>query len=78
VAYEMFTGRKPFVHEDLMPLLQMHLLEDPVPPAHHRPGLPEGVQAAILRLLRKQPSERFPSARALGEALAALRDDSPA
>ena len=78
VAYEMFTGRKPFVHEDLMPLLQMHLLQDPMPPVQHRPGLPEGVQAMILRLMRKQPSERFPSARALGEALTALRDASPA
>jgi hypothetical protein len=76
VAYEMFTGRKPFVHDDLVPLLQMHLVTPPVPPREHAPQLPANLEAVILTLLRKDPRERFPSARAAAEALAAIRESS--
>jgi tetratricopeptide (TPR) repeat protein len=73
VAYEMFAGRKPFVHDELVPLLQMQLTAQPDPPSQHRPGLPAGLETVILTLLRKDPAERFQSARALEEALVALR-----
>ncbi len=72
VAYEMFTGKKPFVHDELLRLLQMHLVMPPEPPSRHRPGLPDALETAILTLLRKDPQERFPSARAAGSALAAV------
>jgi serine/threonine-protein kinase len=72
VAYEMFTGRKPFVHDELVPLLQMHLMTAPAPPSQHKPGLPSGLESAILTLLRKDPRERFPTALALKEALEAV------
>jgi serine/threonine-protein kinase len=77
VAYEMFTGRKPFVHDDLVPLLQMHLVTPPVPPREYAPQLPANLEALILTLLRKDPRERYPSARATAEALAAMRGESP-
>ena len=72
VAYEIFTGKKPFVHDELLRLLQMHLVMPPEPPSRHRPGLPDALETAILTLLRKDPQERFPSARAAGTALAAV------
>ena len=78
VAYEMFTGRKPFVHDELVPLLQMHLTAPPDPPSQHKPGIPSGLETAILTLLRKEPQERFPTARALEEALAAVRGSGKA
>jgi serine/threonine-protein kinase len=77
VAYEMFTGRKPFVHDDLVPLLQMHLVTPPVPPREYAPQLPANLEALILTLLRKDPRDRYPSARATAEALAAMRGESP-
>jgi hypothetical protein len=73
VAYEIFTGRKPFVHDELVPLLQMHLLAPPQPPSVHRTDLPPGLEEVILRLLQKNPADRFPSARALAEVLTPLR-----
>ena len=73
VAYEMFTGKKPFVHDELIPLLQMHLTAAPAPPSQHKPGLPSRLEAAILTLLRKDPQERFPNALALKAALEAVR-----
>ena len=72
VAYEMFTGRKPFAHDELVPLLQMHLAAPPDPPSRHKPGLPASLEAAILKLLEKEPQDRFPTAQALEEALVAL------
>ena len=74
VAYEMFTGKKPFVHDELLRLLQMHLVMPPEPPSRHRPGLPDALETAILTLLRKDPQERFPSARAAGSALTAVNN----
>jgi len=41
IAYEMFTGRLPFDDEDLMPLLMMHLQDEPKPPRQITPELPE-------------------------------------
>jgi serine/threonine-protein kinase len=72
VAYEIFTGKKPFVHDELLRLLQMHLVMPPEPPSRHRPGLPDALETAILTLLRKDPQERFASARAAGNALTAV------
>jgi serine/threonine-protein kinase len=74
VAYEMFTGRKPFVHDDLIPLMQMHLVTPPEPPRRHAPQLPAALEAVILTLLKKDPKERYASARATADALAAIRD----
>jgi serine/threonine-protein kinase len=76
VAYEMFAGRKPFVHDELVPLLQMHLLAAPDPPSRHKPGLPAALDDVILTLLRKDPRERFQSAGAVQEALVAVRGSS--
>ena len=76
VAYEMFTGRKPFAHDDLVPLLQMHLVMPPAPPRQYAPQLPANLEAVILTLLRKDPHERYPSARATAEALAAIRESA--
>jgi serine/threonine-protein kinase len=78
VAYEMFAGRKPFVHDDLVPLLQMHLVTPPEPPRRHAPTLPVALEAWILTLLRKDPRERFASARAAAEALSAIADSARA
>jgi len=51
----------------------MQLNVQPDPPSQHRPGLPAGLETIILTLLRKDPAERFPSARALEDALVTLR-----
>jgi serine/threonine-protein kinase len=78
VAYEMFTGRKPFVHDSLVPLLQMHLVTPPEPPRHHTPQLPAALETVILTLLKKDPRDRYPSARAAADALVAIRETARA
>jgi serine/threonine-protein kinase len=73
VAYEMFTGVLPFVHEELMPLLVMHMTEAPLAPNVHNPALPDALNALILRLLEKEPQKRVPSMKELVELLTRIK-----
>ena len=77
-AYEMFTGRVPFNHPELVPLLMMHVNDAPVPLRKHAATLPPELEAAVLRLLQKSPALRFQSCRELAQELSAIRDRLPA
>ena len=73
IAYEMFTGDVPFSHPELMPLLMMHMTKPPVPPSQHNPGLPPPLEQMILKLLEKDPANRYSSCRAFADDLRRLR-----
>lgn len=72
VLYEMITGRVPFSNIDEQNVLAQHLEEQPAPPSHSRNDVPPALESIILRLLEKDPKDRFASAadvhRALEEA----------
>ena len=74
VAYELFTGRVPFFHADLVPMLMMHVNDPPPPPRSRNPQLPVELESAILKLLAKDPAQRFQSCRELAQELGAIRD----
>ena len=62
VLYELLTGRRPFTGETIEALVQKILTEDPVAPGKVRPGgLPEAVDTAVLRAMKKKPEYRYPS-----------------
>ena len=66
--FEMATGTLPFTEGNL----PYHHVHTPAPDPRERvPDLPEGLVAVILRCLRKDPDERYASAR---EILAELRE----
>jgi serine/threonine-protein kinase len=65
VFYEILTGRKPFVGETPFATLRKHCTEPPVPPSEIAPGTPSELEAIILRLLAKDPADRFPGAEEL-------------
>lgn len=69
VLYELLTGRRPFESGDAMALLFSHLSEDPPSPREFRPDLAEDVAAVLLRMIAREPEDRFGSVR---EALQAL------
>ena len=73
-AYEMFTGQVPFFHEDLVPILMMHVNNRPVPPREKNPHVPAELDAVILRLLAKDPRQRCQSCRELAQELGRIRD----
>lgn len=72
VAYEMLTGRVPFPGPSIMDVMRSHFLEQPPPIEKHRPDCPATMSRAILRMLAKDPADRFPTVdeaiRAIGAA----------
>jgi eukaryotic-like serine/threonine-protein kinase len=68
LLYELLTLRLPFTG-DRRELEYAHLSFRPPPPSDFAP-VPEAIEAVILRCLAKDPTRRFPDARALQAALA--------
>jgi len=69
MLYELVTGRVPFAGDPLATISQ-HLHAPVVPPRVLRPDLPCPVEAVILKLLAKDPAQRFATA---AQTAAALR-----
>ena len=68
VAYEMVTGAAPFTGSTLT-VMQSQVEHAPPPIRDRCPECPADLEAAILRMLAKDPEERFPN---IAEAKAAL------
>lgn len=69
VAYEMLAGRPPFTATSMMALLYNHFHDAPPPLESFRPDCPPELRDAVMRMLAKDPSERFAS---LEDAVAAM------
>jgi tetratricopeptide (TPR) repeat protein len=69
LLYELVTGRLPFSGTPVA-LISQHLHAPVVPPRSHRPDLDPALEAVILRLLAKDPAQRFASADETAAALA--------
>jgi eukaryotic-like serine/threonine-protein kinase len=69
VLYEMSTGRRPFPQSQSVELIGAILHETPLPPKSVNPNIPPGLDALICKSLKKDPEQRYQSAR---ELLAAL------
>jgi serine/threonine protein kinase len=72
VAYELLTGQLPFRHTQTVPLMLLHVQQQPAPPRTLSPQIPEAFERIVLKLLAKQPEARYPSATALRAALREL------
>jgi len=69
VLYEVLTGRRPFAGDDPFTVLSQHVNVMPVAPAWHNAAIPPTLDAIIMRLLAKDPAERYQAAAAVVEAL---------
>ncbi len=72
--YHACVGNPPFSMSDPLALIHAHIARIPAAPASLRPEVPAVISSILLRLLRKEPSERYPSARALHADLVRCRD----
>jgi eukaryotic-like serine/threonine-protein kinase len=73
IAYEVLTGRPPFVAPTDMGLMAKHLLEPPPPASSLRGDLPAGYDDVLLRALDKDPHKRWHSVEAFRRALERVR-----
>ncbi len=62
LLYEMTTGRVPFIGADPLTVVSQHIHAPVVPPRALRSDIPLALEAVIVRLLAKDPAQRFPSA----------------
>ncbi len=63
--YELWTGRRPFQSEDALELIHAHIARQPPSPREHRPDLPGALEEIVLRLLAKDPADRYQTAAGL-------------
>ena len=61
VAFEMLTGRPPFTATSPMQLMYSHNHDTPPDIRTLRPDCPDELCDAVMRMLRKDPADRFPS-----------------
>lgn len=69
VMYEMATGKVPFDSDNSVGIALMHIQDDPVSPKELNPDLSDHLNFIIMKLLKKDTSERFLNARELIDAL---------
>ncbi|WP_069804139.1 protein kinase domain-containing protein [Thermogemmatispora onikobensis] len=73
LTYELTTGHRVFEDHDALVLMYRHTQEEPRPPRAYNPHLPAPIEAAILRGLAKERSERYPDVLSFVRALHAFR-----
>jgi len=70
ILYEICTGVQPFRGESIPAIITQHLRSMPISPALINPGIPPALTMVILRVLSKDPADRFSSASAMTAAMA--------
>ncbi len=73
VLFEMLTGTVPFGGDTPVAIILAQLQQPPPSPRGLNPAIPAQVEAVILTCLEKDPHDRFPSARAVVQALESTR-----
>src|SRR5262249_47042158 len=79
IFYELLTGLAPFEAIDPHELIQAHLARRPRSPLELRPDLPPTLARIVLRLIEKEPEDRYQTGDAVQVDLERCRDQrSPA
>lgn len=69
VMFALFTGSVPFAGDEVFELLMAHMNQPPPRPRDIRADLPRALDGIILRLLSKDPDDRYQSCVELAAAL---------
>lgn len=68
LLYEMVMGRLPFIAENQIALVSMHIQRRPPAPRSINSSIPKSVEAVMLKALEKKPEQRYSSAKQLADA----------
>lgn len=69
MLFEMLTGRRPFEADTPYSIAVMQVTTPPPAPRSINPALSSAVEKVILKVLQKQPEDRYSTARELSDAL---------
>ncbi len=61
--YQLFVGKPPFALSDPLELVHAHIARQPVPPHEASAHVPASLSRVIMRMLEKNPEDRYQSAR---------------
>lgn len=67
--FEMLTGHLPFIGDGTLQVAIQHVSQTPPPPSRYNPALTPDIDQVVLRLMAKDPADRFQTARDMLEAL---------
>lgn len=70
MAYELLTHRLPFEAQSCHEMMWKHINATPTPPIEYAPEIPIWLDHIVVRLLAKEPTNRFNTAYALAEEIA--------
>lgn len=77
VLFEMLTGTPPFSGDSPVAIAYKHVQEAPPRPTSINPAIPRSLEAAIARLLAKDPNQRYASAEDVRADLRRFREGQP-
>ena len=77
ILYAMLTGRAPFQSETVLETILDVLNKEPDPPHRMNPQVDPDLETICLKCLRKDPKDRYSSARALADDLRRFLDHQP-
>jgi WD40 repeat protein len=77
ILFELLTGRPPFQAISSWDTLNQVIHAEPTPPRRLQPRVPRDLQTVCLKCLRKQPSERYPTAAGLAGDLRLFLEGKP-
>lgn len=74
LLYEVLTGRPPFTGSTSIEVVAYHVVSDPTPPSVHAPRgwVSKELDAIVLRVLSKDPKERYKDAASFREAMESI------
>ena len=75
VFYEVLTGESPFAGEQVVQIISKVIHTNPIPLYVRRPDIPHTLESVIMRLMMKEPDQRYASAQEVLNMLAGESGD---